>query len=336
MDAHHSVIDIFDENGTYLRQITATPEGLYRNGGEYAVGLAVNASGTVYASDWGGADLVFQFDSSGAYVRTLDGSNTPDGSFSGECTGCYLVPIATQDSTENLFVGSYKNRDFDVFDKSGDFLPPQGFMNEYGPSGIAVDQATGDLYLWNYGGIKVFEGVVVPNVAISQVSNPTATTATLSGQVEPAGGGNITDCHFEYIDNYEFVANTASNGDADPWTGAKQVPCAADPPTSLPYASATEVSANISGLTPGTYYHARLVAANASGTNVAARRFTTVARYRFITDIGTAGPVPASFRIPKTWPSITPAEISTWRIPETIASSSSTQPVTSSPPGAGG
>ena len=76
IDAGHKVIDVFSPSGAYLRQITATPEGMYTGGGEYTSGIAVNsASGLVYIASWGGPGKakVYQFDSSGTYLSTWDG-----------------------------------------------------------------------------------------------------------------------------------------------------------------------------------------------------------------------------------------------------------------------
>jgi DNA-binding beta-propeller fold protein YncE len=288
-DANHQVVDIFDQEGAYLRQIVP-PAGLFSSNGANVMGIAVNAN-SVYVSDWGGPNLVFQFDSSGNYVRTLDGSNTPDGDFSPCGPSCTLISVATQDSNGKLFVGAMDHGDFDIFDSSGNFVPPQGFLPNgvFGPSGIAVDQASGDVYLETYGTIYIYKPVVVPDLTINPASNSTATTTTLSGHVDPAGGGDITDCHFEYIDNSDFVANTSQNGQADPWTGAKQAPCTTNPASSLPYSNATDVSADATGLAPGTGYHVRLTVVNASGNNSVTSQFASVGRYQFTTDFGSAG-----------------------------------------------
>ncbi len=299
MDAGHKVIDIFDENGAYLRQITATPAGLYRYGGEYALGLAVNStSGTVYASDWAGPNLVFQFDSSGNYVKTLDGSNTPDGNFSGSCTGCSLISVATEDSTGKLFVGAMAHSDFDVFDSSGNFVPPQGFFPEFGPSGIAVDQSNGTIYLSSYGSIKIYKPIIVPNLTLNLPSSVTATSAKLTAQVDPAsgeGGGPITGCEFEVISNGQFEENTRYYG-GNPWTGALQLPCE---PKSLPYTTSTAVSAKATGLSPGTEYHDRLTVTNSEGSNVAAGTFATSGSYAFSTDLGSEGSGDDQFKEPQ-------------------------------------
>ncbi len=287
LDGRNRVIDIFDQNGAYLSQITI-PDSIVRQSGSYLTGLAVNNSGTVYVSDWSGPNQVYQFDSSGNYVRTLDGSNTPDGNFSGECTGCSLISVATENSTGKVFVGAMAHTNFDVFDSSGNFLAPQGFLPQYSyNSDIAVDQASGDVYVATYGSIMFFKPVIVPDAALGATSNSTATSITLSGHVDPAGGGDITNCYFEYVSNYSF--DHPEPYYADPWSNAKQAPCTTNPASSLPYASATDVSADVTGLAPGTGYHLRLTVVNAKGDNSVTSGFASVGKYQLASDFGSAG-----------------------------------------------
>jgi phosphodiesterase/alkaline phosphatase D-like protein len=300
IDAHHHVIDIFNENGGYVSQITATPSSLYREGGEYATGLAVDSEGAVYAADWAGPNEITQFDSAGNYVKTLDGSNTPDGNFSSSCTGCTLISVATEDSSGNVFVGAQAHQNFDVFDSAGSFIPPQGFLSSFGyVSAMAVDQATGKVYVSTYGSLLVFAPFIVPDVTVGTPSGETATQAVLHGHVDPAsgeGGGPVTGCRFEVISNTKFENNTRENGAADPWGGATQLPCE----QSLPYASGTDVSATATGLTPGTEYHERLIASNSEAFNsTVGENFATVGRYVFSTDFGSAGSGDGQLKEPK-------------------------------------
>jgi sugar lactone lactonase YvrE len=81
-----------------------------------------------------------------------------------------------------------------------------------------------------------------------------AFTATLNGHLDSNGGGDATDCHFEYADDASFQANG--------FIGAQTAPCVPAAPISSP----TDVTADISGLTSETTYHVRLVATNSDGT----------------------------------------------------------------------
>ena len=70
-DPGHSVIDVFDENGVYVKSITATAPEMYREGGRYTTGLAVNGNnGHVYLTDLGSPNLLFEFDSAGNIRRS--------------------------------------------------------------------------------------------------------------------------------------------------------------------------------------------------------------------------------------------------------------------------
>jgi hypothetical protein len=92
---------------------------------------------------------------------------------------------------------------------------------------------------------------VVPTISSTSVSAVTTKTAVLEAEINP--GGEATTYHFEY-------------GTAD---------CSANPCTSAPVPNANvgsgsspiEVTDEITGLSPGTTYHFRVLATNASGTS---------------------------------------------------------------------
>ncbi len=301
LDAGHEVIDIFNEKGEYLSQITATPEGLYDGGGRYASGIAVSSTGNVYASSWEGPNRIFQFGPSNEYISTWDGgqlpngaaSETPDGNFSApNSTGCCLVAAGVEDSTGNVFVADFHYA-LNVFDANGNFIPPQANRNTVGsqyfsyPDGVAVDQETGLVYVSEHGQVTVLRPVVVPDVSIASTSSIGTTTATLHGHVDPAtgeGGGPVTNCHFEYLTVYE----AARNFYLEPFNGAKSAPCSpAIPPD---YPSPQDVSATVSGLTPGTEYRVRIIVENSEGeSNAVGSNFITVGHYGYSTKFGTTG-----------------------------------------------
>ena len=88
--------------------------------------------------------------------------------------------------------------------------------------------------------------VNAPAVFTGAASNTTYTTTDLNGTVNP--NGLATTAHFEYGTTTSYGTNTA---DQSIGSGSSTVP----------------VSASLSGLTPGTTYHYRLVATNAGGTS---------------------------------------------------------------------
>jgi hypothetical protein len=86
-----------------------------------------------------------------------------------------------------------------------------------------------------------------PSVTTGSAVTATSSSATLTGSVNP-NGSDVNDCHIEYgLDT----------------TYGSSVPCAQSVGTGT---SSVSVSADVSGLTPATTYHFRLVATNGSGT----------------------------------------------------------------------
>jgi hypothetical protein len=86
-------------------------------------------------------------------------------------------------------------------------------------------------------------------------SGVSATAATLNGTVNPQG--SATSYHFEYGTSSTYGSSTASQSAGSGTTDAA-------------------VSAGLTGLTPGTTYHFRIVATNAVGTSVGVdKTFTT-------------------------------------------------------------
>jgi hypothetical protein len=125
---------------------------------------------------------------------------------------------------------------------------------------------------------------VAPIVEIESLSDVTAGSAVLYGTVNPAG--QQTTYHFEY-------GATSSYGNRAP-AGAEDVAGGG-------YVTRA-VSHGISGLEPGTTYHYRLVATNASGTNATAdATFTTrpasaLARgYEQVTPVDKGGAVVSTY-----------------------------------------
>jgi phosphodiesterase/alkaline phosphatase D-like protein len=138
-----------------------------------------------------------------------------------------------------------------------------------GAAGLAVDSASHIVYAADTGDaqISAFAPAVLPDVTTGSVSNRQPTSATVDGHVDPAGGGEIIDCRFQYVTDAAFQAT----GYSDLSSGGT-AHCSPE----TPYSSATDVSANLTGLAPLTTYHFRLVAANASGQNEGAdQSFTT-------------------------------------------------------------
>lgn len=107
-------------------------------------------------------------------------------------------------------------------------------------------------------GADVAQAASPPSVTTGGASGVGATSATLKGSVNPEG--QVTTYDFEYGTSTAYGNSTpsshAGNGTAS-----------------------VSAAASLGSLTPGTTYHYRVVATNASGTTVGAdRQFTTAAR----------------------------------------------------------
>ena len=95
-----------------------------------------------------------------------------------------------------------------------------------------------------------------PSATTEAATSITSSSATLTGEVNP--NGEATTFYFEYGTTTAYGTRTSDQG-----------PTAAERRN-------IDVSAPISGLSPGTEYHFRLVAVNPSGTRLGRdRRFTT-------------------------------------------------------------
>jgi hypothetical protein len=125
-----------------------------------------------------------------------------------------------------------------------------------GSNGIAIDKATHKVYAGNNRGpstIDIFEPlapIVVPDVSTGAATGITKVDATLHGIVNP-DSSPTTDCHFEY----GTVESSAFGTSIDCAEGKVFAGGSGDHP----------VTAELSGLTPETKYHFRLVANNANG-----------------------------------------------------------------------
>jgi hypothetical protein len=128
----------------------------------------------------------------------------------------------------------------------------------FGSKGVAVDGENHTVYVANSTGneISVFSDAR-PIVTTGPPTNVTEDSVTLNAHVDPAGRGNITSCRFEYGFNTSYGST---------------VPCTPDPAGSN-FSEPTDVTATITGLSPGTKDHYRVVVSNTvGGTSLGADR----------------------------------------------------------------
>ena len=190
-----------------------------------------------------------------------------EGNFLGYLKTDWWFPnaVAVDPVTRHVYIDDGDH--FSEFDENGVQIGTSGrtsvghgFPNPRctGSAGIAVDASTEDIYLSDCGKIDIFgpgESEIYPTVT-TDPPHTEAHSAILHGHVDPDGGGDTVDCHFEWgrkVDQFENKFNYEYSA-----------PC-------LPNAAIhnsdgnTAVSAEISNLIEGDPYHYRLVSSNANG-----------------------------------------------------------------------
>jgi hypothetical protein len=260
----------FSASAPYIADnvLTGTPSGPF---GEVGY-VAVDGNGDIYVVDQGKA-VVDQFDSSGTFVRTFDGTGSPGG-FTGNPGEFLPDAVAVDPITGNVLIETENTNTFSEtvkeFDSSGNYLSqissdPDGGIEASGPNRCGT-RNQGDLRFSSDGylylpvrssnpapgrlesKLDIFStNPPVPAVEYQPVSSPTTTAGTLHATVGPNGGGEVHGCRFEYGQTSSYEAG--------------QIPC--QPATH--FTAATAVSAELSGLTAETTYHYRVVVENSNG-----------------------------------------------------------------------
>ena len=204
-------------------------------------GIAIDSSGRVYL-DGGG------YEGGGNALERFSESGTPEGV---EQTGAFQgigIDPTTQDvyATEVGEVAEYGPGAETQIARFG-----SGVVND--AWGVAVNGSTEDLYVGTYYGSSV--DVFGPAVVLADVTTEPAApadihhqAATVHGEVDPAGPP-VTECRVEYGPTTEYAGGS--------------VPCKESTPITTP----TEVSADLTGLTPLVTYHYRVVAKNENGVS---------------------------------------------------------------------
>lgn len=225
------------------------------------LGVAVDDAGDVYVVD----DLqgFFPFPGSTTVVERFHADGTPLGRLTGVDES--VRSVAFDPTNDNVVVAGRASFgagapallhvfDGETFIESVEYpVATQGAD----PLGLAFDEATGRLYALTHvqfgagiASVQVFAPVILPDVAIQDPTDVTATAATLRATVDPLG--EPTTVYFEYAIDGEPYAATAPQ----------------------PVAAAGSVEAQVE-LAPNRAYVVRAVAENANG----ARR-TQVLRFR--------------------------------------------------------
>jgi hypothetical protein len=286
-DVINGVVDLFDESGHYVCQITgsATPSASEcaatgsetPAGGLVPLSVAVNpTNGDLAVGDARG--IVYEFDEVGNFVGEIaDPHVTQPGSIAFDSTGSLYVVnqspfTGTGDAVKFAPAGGFEDvvasgRSSVGVDLGEDHVYlgviPEGPIEEFDSAGHAISSfgdgaisldvstATGKVYVAPlFGEGQIWSGgIFAAAVTTGGASEIGQTSATLAGHVDPEipAGGSAVTACEFEYGEDETYGLTA--------------PCSPSPP----YGSPADVSAALSGLSPSTTYDYRLVAVNSEG-----------------------------------------------------------------------
>ena len=222
-----------------------TQDGTYIEFGNTSAAswLKVDASGSYYFS--GGSTEIFKI-TEGVGQRTVT-SVAPTTGFDFDPSSNELY----QDTGTKI---EHYSGDCDPSTAPCDPIDGFGSGDLFGAKGVAVDGTTHTVYVANSTSNDVAAfGDARPIVTTGSPTNITESSATLTAHIDPAGRGAITSCRFEYGFDQSYGSS---------------VPCTPNPESNPPgsnFTAPTEVTATLSGLSPGTKEHYRVVVTNAVG-----------------------------------------------------------------------
>ncbi len=290
----------FDESGNAL---PGFPIGGLGN----VCGVAVDPSGNVWVAE-GSSKRVSKFNSAGVETQTVpmqgaaelpcsiavDGNENlfladgygkvveyPAGSEYEAASSKVIDPgfayaIALDHSTNELYVVHYESiavygEEGTLQYEFGENVPGAEYYGEFG--GIAIDEASGEAFVSDYGHHKV--DVFGPPLSLPKTSTEgadgiTASGATVHGTINPRGLA-VEECHFEVIPAEQFIETKYEHV-----TAGEKFPCVPAAGSIPVDANPHAVSAAVTGLNPATVYHYRLAAKNSIGEGHGFdRQFTT-------------------------------------------------------------
>ncbi len=209
--------------------------------------VAVDSKGAVYVNNF--ASVVEKF-TPAEFPVTASTTYTSAGVVNGNPSSTVAVDL----SSDHLLAD--ERREVAEFDEAGS---PVGTFGGQGAGaltdseGVAVSSAAGQVYVSDREGARQVEifgpFVVLPDVVTGEASEILPVAATLNGSVNPSGV-EVTECHFDYGTTTGYGQSAACVQTVG--AGTNEV----------------AVTANLTNLAPGATYHFRLVASNANGTNL--------------------------------------------------------------------
>jgi NHL repeat len=242
-DRGHATVDEFSAAGKLISQTTdphvTTPGPLAFDA---TTGNLYVTNGTGLTAKAAPEDNVVVFHE-GKFVRELD-NHQPQA-------------VAVDPSDGHVFVFELEGQTIAEYDAAGD--PLGTFIHADGESRVLGLTVSSDGHVYAAESepaevVKYGPDVTVPTVTTKSATGVSETSATLHGNVDPDtahGGGEVTQCNFEYVTQQAF--------EAEGFEEATKTSC--NP--AVPLATPQTVSATAT-LTPSTTYRYRLSAANAN------------------------------------------------------------------------
>ncbi|HWA53760.1 MAG TPA: hypothetical protein VG816_06260 [Solirubrobacterales bacterium] len=223
--------------------------------------IALDASGNVYeARREEGKQGIFEFTPSGNCVPVSCAALIP-GSFDAVAVdrASGTIFTASTDGGPGSFQGS-----FSEYDSSGNLLGRTEPASLYTPSGIAIDESSGNLILADEANSVAADSTlqvygpaeVVPDVETEPADQVTDHSASFHGKIGAAEVPGAT-CAFQYVSEAGFKEHG--------FKGAAQAPC--EPAGPFSGSAMNAVHAEASNLSGGTTYHYRLLGENGNGSN---------------------------------------------------------------------
>jgi gliding motility-associated-like protein len=244
----------------------------------FPYGVSLDQSGNLFIADRDN-NRIRKVNKDGI-ISTIVGTGA-DG-FSGDGGSASLASIGTPtdvftDNFMNIYIPDYKNSIILKVDSAGIIKKIagsySGFNGDGGPASSALLDKPGTLTIDSKGNVfiadtennrirKLSLGPIGPMVSTISATNVTSTSATLNGTVNARG--NAT--------SLISIRYSTVKADVDGGNGTEAIVN----PSSISGSSATNISANVSGLTPSTTYYFRTSATNSGGNaNGATLSFTT-------------------------------------------------------------